>query len=346
MNSKKQKVLIIKVGYSETLDPEISNITSYGDVMRTTVLLHLYQDDHVTWLVDEKAYPILKNNPYIDRILIYDLTSVLQLQAEHFDTVINLEKVPGLCALADQVTAWRRYGFRFDVKTGQAEAYDGTEKALSICTNEKQKINQKRFWQEYLFEMVGATWQGQEYILGYEPTEEEKYDVGFNYKVGNKWPSKAWSMENWCQLEEMLTPDCTVSWQEGLDDMEEYFEWINSCRVLVTNDSFGLHLALALNKRVVALFSSSHWKETCFYGLGRALTKTDCACPYQPCHMPQCRLRHKTCDVDVDQVYAEVCAQLHIAMEVPTGRKISDINESRRRVIRSRVGIPMPVETI
>ncbi|MBN1817482.1 MAG: glycosyltransferase family 9 protein [Sedimentisphaerales bacterium] len=344
MNSKKQKVLIIKVGYSETLDPEISNITSYGDVMRTTVLLHLYQNDHVTWLVDEKAYPILKNNPYIDRILIYDLTSVLQLQAEHFDTVINLEKVPGLCALADQVTAWRRYGFRFDVKTGQAEAYDGTERTLSICTNETHKKSQKRFWQEYLYEMVGAVWQGEEYILGYEPAEGEKYDVGFNYKVGNKWPSKAWSMENWRRLEDRLTPDYTVSWQEGLDNMEKYFEWINRCRVLVTNDSFGLHLALAVNKRVVALFSSTHWKETCFYGLGRALMKIDCGCPYQPCHVPQCRLGDKKCDVDVDEVYAEVCAQLQADSQMPPRRKISEINEFRRYVIRSRVGIRTPVQ--
>src|SRR5580698_3150439 len=124
MITKQQKVLIIKVGYSETLDAEISNMTSYGDVLRSTVLLNLYKNDHVTWLVDEKALPILLGNPHIDRILIYNLTSVLQLQKEHFDTVINLEKVPGLCALADSVNAWRRYGFRLDVNSGEAEAYD------------------------------------------------------------------------------------------------------------------------------------------------------------------------------------------------------------------------------
>ena len=80
MSSRQQKVLIIKVGYSETLDPEISGITSYGDVLRTTVLLHLYKEDYVTWLVDENAYPILKGNPFIDRMRIYNLTSVLQLR--------------------------------------------------------------------------------------------------------------------------------------------------------------------------------------------------------------------------------------------------------------------------
>ena len=88
----KEKVLIIKPGYSETLDGEIGVITSFGDVLRSTVLLHLYKNAHVTWLVDEKAFLYSKGNPFIQKILPYDLTSVLQLQSERFDTVINLEK--------------------------------------------------------------------------------------------------------------------------------------------------------------------------------------------------------------------------------------------------------------
>ena len=110
----KEKVLIIKLGYSETLDGEIGKATSLGDVLRSTVLLHLYKNANVTWLVDEKAFQLLKGNPYIHRIIFYDLTSVLQLQSERFDTLINLEKVPGLCAFSDSLKAWRRYGFRFD----------------------------------------------------------------------------------------------------------------------------------------------------------------------------------------------------------------------------------------
>lgn len=31
-------------------------------------------------------------------------------------------------------------------------------------------------------------------------------------------------------------------------------DWIGSCGTIVTNDSLGLHIALAFNKRVVALF--------------------------------------------------------------------------------------------
>ena len=91
------KVLIIKLGYSETLDTGIGKITSLGDVLRTTVILYPYANDDVTWLVDEQAYPLLEGNPFIKRILVYDLTSVLQLQRERFDIVINLEKAPLPC---------------------------------------------------------------------------------------------------------------------------------------------------------------------------------------------------------------------------------------------------------
>lgn len=295
MNKKQHKVLIIKVGYSETLDPEISNITSYGDVLRTTVLLHLYKDENVTWLVDEKAYPILKGNPHIDRILIYNISSVLQLQSESFDTVINLEKVPGLCALADSITAWRRYGFRFDSKTGEAEAYDGTHDILEICRNIERKREGRGYWQEGLFEVVGAKWHEEGYLLGYKPKSKEKYDIGFNYEVGNKWPLKAWPTEYWKKLESLIGDKYSVSWQSGLDNIEDYFEWVNSCRLFITNDSFGLHIAIALKKKIIALIGPTNFKENYLYGLGDIMYPENFNCKLFPCRVRRCIHFEDTC---------------------------------------------------
>lgn len=300
--TKQQKVLIIKVGYTETLAAEfgdgVKHVTSYGDVLRSTVLLNLYKDDHVTWLVDEKAYPILKNNPYIDRILIYNLTSVLQLQSEHFDTVINLEKVPGICALSDQVTAWRRYGFRFDVRTGQPEAYDGSHIVLDVCRDIEKKKNRKAYWQDGLFEMVGAEWNGEEYVFGYKPKGKEKYDIGFNYQVGNKWPLKGWPLEYWKKLESLLKDKYSISWQQGLNNIEDYFEWVNSCRFFVTNDSFGMHIAIALKKKMVALFGPTHYSENFLYGRGKCIYPKGFECeefPCNPSNVPNCINFDDTC---------------------------------------------------
>lgn len=249
-----EKILIIKLGYSETLVGEISRKTSLGDVLRSTVLLPRYRDAEITWLVAEEAVALLKGNPLIKRIMPYDLTSVLQLRAERFDTVINLEKVAGICAFADSLTAWRRYGFRFDPDSGTAKAYDGSHHVLEMCMNEKEKLSNKKYWEDFLFEMVGGKWDGEIPVIGYKPASKEVYDIGFNFNVGDKWPIKAWPMEYWKELESMIGSKRTISWQQGLKSIEEYIEWVNSCKLLVTNDSLGLHIAHALDKKIVALF--------------------------------------------------------------------------------------------
>lgn len=265
------KVLIIKLGYSETIDPGIGKVTSLGDVLRTTVILYPFADDHVTWLVDEQAYPLLEGNPYINRILFYDPTSILQLQRERFDTVINLEKVPGICALADSISAWRRYGFRFDEQRGEAEAYDGCEKVVSLCKDGDLKRTYKGSWQESLLQIVGAKWEGQEYVLGYRPRNTEEFDVGLNWAVGSKWQNKAWPQKKWQELTSLLEEDYRCSMQQGMDNLRDYIDWINSCRLLVTNDSLGLHIALALQKKVVVLYGPTNPNETYFYGRGEVL---------------------------------------------------------------------------
>jgi lipopolysaccharide heptosyltransferase II len=282
------KVLIIKLGYSETIDSGISKVTSLGDVLRTTVILYPFANDHVTWLVDEQARPLLEGNPHIGRILTYDLSSVLQLQRERYDTVINLEKVPGVCALADSISAWRRYGFRFDEQHGTAEAYDGCERVFSMCKDGDLKRTHQGCWQESLLQIVGAKWEGQEYILGYHPSTQETIDIGLNWAVGSKWPNKAWPASHWQSLKNLLEDTYTYSTQQGMSDLHDYMDWINSCRLLVTNDSLGLHIALALRKKVVVLYGPTNPNETFFYGRGEVLyPHVDCSC--MPCLTAPCQ---------------------------------------------------------
>ena len=287
------KILIIKLGYSETIDPEIGRTTSLGDVLRTSVILYPFANDHVTWLVDNAAYPILEGNPYINRILIYDLTSILQLQRERFDTVINLEKVPGICALADSISAWRRYGFRFDESKGEAEPYDGCEKVFSMCKDTKLKKTNIGSWQESLLQVIGAKWEGQEYIIGYRPTTSETYDIGLNWAVGPKWPNKEWSLPNWDALKQLLDGEYSYSTQQGLENIYKYMDWINSCRLIVTNDSLGLHIALAFRKKVVVLYGPTNPNETYFYKRAEVIyPDVDYSCV--PCLSPDC-IQEKVC---------------------------------------------------
>jgi heptosyltransferase-2 len=288
------KVLIIKLGYSETLDKDIGTTTSLGDVLRTTVILNFLKNDDVTWLVDESAYPLLEKNPHIRRILIFNLETVLQLGRERFDTVINLEKGPGICAFSDSINAWRRFGFRFDEELGVAQAYDGAEKVLSLCLDLEKKKGNFKFWQDALASMIDKKWRPDaEYILAYRPRSGVTVDVGFNWAVGNKWPNKAWPLSSWKKLEKLLKKKYTVSWQKGLKNLYDYMDWIHSCRLVITNDSLGMHLAIALKKNIIAFFGPTSSQEVYLYQRGvKLLPQTPYRCV--PCLKPQC-VQKKNC---------------------------------------------------
>ena len=268
-----KKVLLIKTGYSETLDPEVNGRSvSLGDILRTTVLLNLYKQDHVTWVVDERGLPIVLSTPFVERPLVYDLSTILQLQAERFDTVINLEKIPGICVWAESLSATRKYGFRYDPHTMDIGGFDHSELALStIAEKNVYTAIDNGCWSTLLYKIVGKNWQGEEYCFK-RPDYGESFDIGFNYRVGDKWPEKAWPRENWTALGNLIK-DKIVSWQpqEVLSDLNKYFDWINSCRLIITNDSLGLHVAIALRKKVVALFGPSNPKEVHLAGRGIAL---------------------------------------------------------------------------
>ncbi|MBU4116900.1 MAG: glycosyltransferase family 9 protein [Nanoarchaeota archaeon] len=311
---KKQKILIIKTGYSEFLDRESdSRNVSLGDILRITPLLHLYKNDDVTWVSDKYAFPLLKENPYINRLIHLDWIAAEQLKSEEFDTVINLEKIPGICALSDNIRARRsRYGFTFDSQTGKAEAYEKAIEVLAVSSDPKIKKENTRLFQELLFEMVGQKWDGEESILGYKPKKIGEYDIGLNTKVGLKWPTKAWASENWDKLEEKLKQEGFKTIRQDkqgpeiLNNIYSYIDWINSCDTLVTGDTLGMHLGIALHKKVLALFGPTPHKEVYFYGKGKVILPEpvpDCL----PCFGKKCE-RGKSCmeDITMEKVYEEI----------------------------------------
>jgi len=280
-----KKILILKLGYTETLESALSFTTSLGDVLRTTAILHFFKNDQVTWLVDEKAQPLLEHNPLIQRVLVYDPRRIAQLTQERFDTVINLEKLPEICLLAESIQCSRYLGFRVGHSRPGEDA--GTRRLEELAqSTDKRRVN-KDCWQKVLADALGETWAGEPYVLGYHPVSPQSYDVGFNWATGTKWTNKAWSTENWRVLESLLKDDFSVTWQRGLSSITEYIEWINSCGLLVTSDSLGLHIALALGKRVVALFGPTSPHEIYFYGLGSyVLPESGYGCI--PCLNPYC----------------------------------------------------------
>jgi len=173
------KVLIIKLGYSETLDSSLSLTTSLGDVLRTTVILHFFKDCHITWLVDEKALPLLEGNKYINKILTYNSYVISQLKKEKFDIIVNLEKVPEVCALSDSMVADEYFGFSLNGRNNDIQKCSaGTKRLIKLTQDLDKKRENKDCWQKVLANVLEKPWKGQEYILGHKPQSKIKYDIG------------------------------------------------------------------------------------------------------------------------------------------------------------------------
>lgn len=307
----KTKILIIKLGYSETLDSEISKVPSLGDILRTTPVLwalkEKYPNSHITWIIADEAEQLLQGNKLIDRILGWNEFLPFQLMREKFDILINLEKIPGVCALSDMIDAWKKYGFRFDSLRGTYHAYEGGMSFIKYIKAKQKKLKNNDFWQKVLIEMLGVEWKGQDYILGYKPKTKSAYDIGLNYEVGTKWPTKAMQKEKWEQMNKVfLDLGFKVSWQEGLTDLYEYMDWINSCEIIVTHDSLGLHLALAFKKKVIGLFGPTDQREIYVSNNSRMIVSKE-KCKYMPCFSQKC-ITGLDCinKIDIDRVVKAV----------------------------------------
>lgn len=294
-----ENALIIKLGYSETLEDGISQDVSFGDVLRTTFILRFFENYHVTWLTDKKAFPLLKDNKYISRVLLWGPEVVENLKGKFFDTVINFEKLKEVYLLVDSLKYKKLFGFSSAILYDKQRHSLKHRKLFKLSQSIESRRKNKDCWQKILVEIIGKKWEEQKYVLGYHPKSKEKYDLGFNWTTSRRWTNKAWPKRYWSRLEELIQGKYFISWQKGLSNLYDYMDWINSCRLIVTADTLGLHLALALEKSVIALFGPTSPHEIYFYDCGTYLLpefplslKIEKNC--MPCFKPSCR-RGKLC---------------------------------------------------
>lgn len=302
--NKKRKVLIIKTGFSEFLDRGISTIISLGDVLMCTSILSLYKNDHVTWVTSFKGSPLLHGNPYIHDLLIFSPTVLQKIAQSSCDILINLEKDIGICSFLRTIKAKEKYGFYFDTKLHDIATYNRSAQCLLDSQENHKAIHKSTL--AILFETVGGKWQGEVPYLRCPSGVAEKYDIGFNFAVGTKWPTKAWPMHNWQALEKILQKKYSISWQKGHTNIKEYIRWIQSCRLIVTCDSLGQIVGQALNKKVVTLFGpTNHERMT---GIpGTEVIASTLKCPYRPCFLPFCRHKKYCMDYITPKRVAAVC---------------------------------------
>ena len=156
---------------------------------------------------------------------------------------------------------------------------------------------------------MGGQWKGQSPIINRRANPHPQYDVGFNYTVGSKWPTKAWPLKKWKTLARILKNHYSISWQQGHRNILKYIDWIDNCKVIVTSDSLGQIVGHALGKKVISLFGPTNPSR--MKGIHNiTVISSSLRCPHKPCYLPVCRYDRFCMDSIAPERIAQVCERL------------------------------------
>ena len=148
-----KRILIIKLG-------------ALGDVLRTTPILPELRREHapchITWIVEEQSAPLLRNNPHIDRLVVYGPEAIVRAMTERFDVVFSFDKHAGAAGLAAMARAGKKIGFTLDEATGNISyTAESAEYAYRLGLDDALKFRENVYtYQQMIFEMLGLPWRG------------------------------------------------------------------------------------------------------------------------------------------------------------------------------------------
>jgi heptosyltransferase II len=256
-STRMQKTLILKLG-------------ALGDVLRTTPLLHVLPRG-VIWVTSTKAAPLLEQNPLIERLCLFENLDASLIE-EPFDLVINLEDEIAVSRLATQISASRRLGPRMSENgiTYDEDSRPWFDMSLSSRFG-KEKADQlkrenRKSYQDLIFAMISKKFEGQEYILQ-TPNGVKTVPalIGIEQRVGDVWPMKQWNKFD-SLAHELEHRGFSLKFFEQRLRLQQYVEDIQECEVVVSGDTLAMHIAIALKKKAVAIFTCTSPQEIYDYG--------------------------------------------------------------------------------
>ena len=129
------------------------------------------------------------------------------------------------------------------------------------------KIRNRKTYQEMIFSALEMTFHGEDPVLNL-PLQKAPVPglIGIEERAGGVWPTKRWNRyrELAARFESL---GYTTKFFRQRESVIEYADDINECQFVVCGDTLAMHIALALGKRVVAIFTCTSPYE--IYGYGR-----------------------------------------------------------------------------
>jgi heptosyltransferase-2 len=264
-----QRLLIIKLGAA-------------GDVIRTTPLLRRIRKDHpnaeIVWLT---YFPDLVPKDYVNKVLLFELKNLVWLETQAFDWLINLDKDDEAIAVAAKVKAKKISGFLMGTYGKCKPARDAAtvRKWMTGIWDDLNKANTKSYMQE-IFEICGYTFNDEPYLLPkqaqreWEGIDKSKIVVGLNTGCGARWTTRLWGEKNWTMLAQQLKAanyevvllggpqedeqNRRIAQSAGVKypgyfDLDVFIDLMDQCRVIVSQVTMAMHIAIGLGKHLVLM---------------------------------------------------------------------------------------------
>ena len=253
----------------------ILKLGATGDVVRTTPLLkHLTGD--ISWITAAKNVSLLHGLTKTMRTVSWEDRA--QFCDREYDLVINLEDTLDVAQFLPQVKYKKLFGAYIDA--GGTLIYTDDSRGwfdLSLISKfgkaaaDKLKLENRRTYQDLIFEGLGLKFQGEKYMLPEPVRTDLKGDVAIAPKAGHVWPMKNWAY--YADLETALEKKgLIVNVLPDRATLLEHLGDVKNHRCLVSGDSLPMHLALAVGTRCVSLFTCTSPWEIYHYGIQKQIT--------------------------------------------------------------------------
>ena len=276
----------------------------------------------ITWVTERPADQLLKNLPQVDRVLTLDTAHLVALTSLSFDVAYCVDKSLSATGLERFVRAKLWLGFRSNAIGKILPASESARELWEIGLDDHRKfrINQKPETQ-LISEALELEYRRDGYEIGLTPVEKEEASrrrqlyspkglplVGINTGCSGVIPYKKLTVEGHRQLIRKLKAKLqveiallggpederrNVEIAEGLDvvltptklGLRDGLISVNTCDVVFSGDSLGLHMAIGLKKPVVVWFGPTCPQEIDLFELG---TKLLAEVPCSPCWKRSC----------------------------------------------------------
>ena len=328
----------------------VISLEGLGAVLSATAILHAlkrkYPVSTIHWLTKENAKDIFLNNPFIDRIFVWNDEQRMIIKNIKYDYIINTDKSDYACSFALEVKSKKKLGFILNEDGKIIPANKGAiyNYRMGIDDNLKFRKN-KRTGIDILHETCELDYKKNEYVFEFSDNERtfiEKYKKKVNYNPAKTYigvntgcsplfPNKKMTIEQHVKLIRQLIANkqITVVLLGGKEDTERNAKILKSfsvsdrkkiistptqmgirkgacfmdiCDAVITGDSFGMHLAIALQKYVIVWFGLSCWSEIELFGRGVKLFPKNLKCA--PCWKKECPYNLECIEmIDLQHIY-------------------------------------------